>query len=111
MKSMKISIAKDFSPWPVGRHKEDGDTTGEAFREKWLVPELKKASSDFPLIVNLNGAEGYPSSFLEEAFGGLVRKKHHTAAELKKILKIEADDGYKFYRDVIWDYINEASEG
>ncbi len=106
---MKISIAKDFSPWPVGRVREDGDATGEAFREDFLVPKLKESSPASPLIVDLNGAEGYPSAFLEESFGGLVRKKYYTAATLEKILKIEADSGYQFYRDIIWDYINDAS--
>jgi len=105
----KISIAKDFSDVPVGRTRADGEFTGEKFREEFLVPGLKKASSAAPLIVNLNGAEGYPSSFLEEAFGGLVRKGYYTAAQLRDLLKIEADNGYKTYAGIIWDYIDEAS--
>ena len=104
---MKISIAKDFSDVPIGRARSDGPSTGEAFREDWLVPKLRKASANDPLIICLDGAEGYPSSFLEEAFGGLVRNGY-TAADLHKLLKIEAGSGYKTYRDIIWDYIKAA---
>ena len=61
---MRISIARDFSDVPIGRDRADGDFTGEAFREDWLIPKLRKASARDPLIVVLDGAEGYPSSFL-----------------------------------------------
>ena len=105
---MKITIATDFSDVPIGRARKDGDATGEAFREDWLRPYLEKASEDAPLIVDLNGAEGYPSSFLEEAFGGLVRKGYFTAQKLKKILVIEAANGHILYRDIIWEYITNA---
>ena len=105
---MKINIATDFSDIPIGRARKDGDATGEAFREDWLRPNLEKASEGDPLIVNLNGAEGYPAAFLEEAFGGLVRKGYFTAQKLKKILIIEATSGYILYRDIIWEYITNA---
>lgn len=105
---MKITIAKDFSDVPIGRARSDGEFTGEAFREDLLIPRLRKASADDPLVVELDGAEGYPSSFLEEAFGGLVRNAEYTAADLHKLLKIEAGTGYKTYAEIIWDYIDEA---
>ena len=105
---MKINIATDFSDIPIGRTRSDGDVNGEAFREDWLRPNLEKASEGDPLIVNLNGAEGYPASFLEEAFGGLVRKGYFTARKLKKILIIEATSGHILYRDMSWEYIANA---
>lgn len=106
---MKISIAKDFSDVPIGRARSDGDYTGEAFREDYLIPQLRKATANDPLIVELDGAEGYPSSFLEEAFGGLVRHhKEYSADELRRLLKIEAGAGYRTYRNIIWDYIKDA---
>ena len=106
---MKINIAMDFSDIPIGRARSDGDVNGEAFREDWLRPNLEKASKGTPLVVNLNGAEGYPYHFLEEAFGGLVRKGYFTARKLEQILKIEATHGYIVYRDIIWECINEAA--
>ena len=106
---MKISIARDFANAPCGRYRAEGPHTGEAFREDFLVPKLKEANPDNPLIIDINGAEGYTPSFLEEAFGGLVRKHGYTANLLAQILKIEAERGYKLYRNVLWDYIQKAA--
>lgn len=103
-----LSIAEEFSDVPLGRTRDDGDFTGEEFREKLLLPRLKKASADDPLVVVLDGAEGYPSSFLEEAFGGLVRHQYYTPAELRSRMKIEAGAGYRLYADILWEYIDEA---
>ena len=106
---MKINIAKEFSIAPVARFRSDGDCSGEEFREDWLLPKLKQASKSNPLIVDIDDAAGYPYSFLEEAFGGLVRDKHFTADNLKSILKIEAHSGYTMYRAEIWESIKEAA--
>lgn len=65
-----INIANDFSVFPGGRYPSDGKYSGEEFRESILIPALKSEDS---LIVELDGTRGYGSSFLEEAFGGLVR--------------------------------------
>ena len=105
---MKISIATDFHWAPIGESREDGDFSAEAFREDFLLPNLKKASEKDPLVVNLDSAEGYPASFLKEAFGELVSRKYFTAAQLKKLMKIEATGGYKLYARIIQDYIQEA---
>jgi hypothetical protein len=66
----KISIADDFSTVPLGRFPDDSPFNGTTFREIWLIPALAKYQS---IEVDLDRAEGYGSSFLEEAFGGLVR--------------------------------------
>lgn len=65
-----ISIARDFTVYPGGRTPEDGEFSGQEFREKFLVPAFNEDES---VIVDLDGTRGYGSSFLEEAFGGLVR--------------------------------------
>ena len=52
---------------------DDGLHSGERFREELFIPNLGKATKDEPLIVAINGLEGYASSFLEEAFGDVVR--------------------------------------
>ncbi len=69
---MIINIARDFSRFPAGRYVSDGPYSGEAFRNDHLLPALKDAHK---VIVELDGARGYGSSFLEEAFGGAVRTK------------------------------------
>jgi hypothetical protein len=65
-----IRVATDFSRYPAGRYESDGPFSGERFRNDFLIPELAKGTT---LTIELDGARGYGSSFLEEAFGGLVR--------------------------------------
>lgn len=66
-----INIARDFGRFPAGRYETDGPYSGESFREKLLVPALRCGSE--VITVEFDGARGLASSFLEEAFGGLVR--------------------------------------
>ena len=66
-----INVANDFSRYPAGRYVTDGPYSGEKFRERILLPALKESPQK--LIIEFDGARGYGSSFLEEAFGGLVR--------------------------------------
>ncbi len=65
-----INVAKDFSRYPAGRFTSDGPFSGEQFRNEILIPALKSGAH---IIVELDGTRGYGSSFLEEAFGGLIR--------------------------------------
>jgi hypothetical protein len=65
-----LNIAKDFSRYPAGRVTTDGPYSGQKFREEFLEPVIKAGKK---LTIELDGTRGYGSSFLEEAFGGLVR--------------------------------------
>lgn len=67
-----ISIAEDFSRFPSGRYLADGEFTGEKFRQEILVPAL---NNNGVVQVVFDGIAGAGSSFLEEAFGGLIRKE------------------------------------
>ena len=69
----KIFIAKDFSETPGPRYKKDGEYSGEQFRDDILLPKFKECPDGEKIIIDLDGGYGYPSSFLEEAFGGLAR--------------------------------------
>lgn len=66
MKTIKVS---DRYECPGPRYIHLGPSSGEEFKN-WLKKELEK---DCELTVDLDGTEGYGSSFLEEAFGGLIR--------------------------------------
>ena len=102
----RISIGKDFSDTPWGRYPDDGPFSGERFREEMLKPALQ---DHHQLTVFIDDAEGYGSSFLDEAFGGLVRKGYYTPKQLRDGLTIECNDpDYTIYRDLIWKYIDEA---
>lgn len=71
---MEIIIAQDFSDTPGGRKISEGKFSGEAFRDDFLLPKYKEATEkNEKLRINFDGAFGYPPSFLDEAFGGLVR--------------------------------------
>lgn len=102
MTTKLISIAKDFSPFPAGRYLADGPYPGERFRDELLMPALK-AHAD--VTVDLDGTTGFGSSFLEEAFGGLVRKGF-SVDELKRRLHIKSER--QSYEVRIWSYIAGA---
>lgn len=82
-----INIAKDFSKFPAGRNRRDGNYSGEEFRVKHLAPALEKGGE---VVVELDGTLGYGSSFLEEAFGGLIREHNFTSEELLQRLKLKS---------------------
>jgi hypothetical protein len=65
-----VNVAKDFSRHPAGRTEDDGPFSGAAFRKRFLEPALKSGET---ILVDFDGTRGAGSSFLEEAFGGLVR--------------------------------------
>jgi hypothetical protein len=69
-----INIAQDYTDTPGFRHESQGDFSGELFRKKFLEPYFRdedKRRMNIEII--FDGTAGYPTSFLEEAFGGLVR--------------------------------------
>lgn len=103
-----ISIGKDFSPTPIGRYPNDSDYSGELFRNEHLLPALNQ--NDCVEII-IDDAEGYGSSFLEEAFGGLIRHGHYSPSQLESKLKISCSrPAYKIYELLIWKYIHNASK-
>ena len=103
--SVKIDLAKDFSNVPAGRFVGDGPFSGEAFRDRLLVPALARGDE---VIVELDGAEGYGSSFLEEAFGGLIRTKKFKGPDLRARLKLVSEDGSLL--EEAWTYIDRAQQ-
>lgn len=70
----RIIIASDFSDTPGGRYRKDGEFSGEEFRDELLRPAFESLGTNAKLTIDLDGAYGYPVSFLEEAFGGLARQ-------------------------------------
>ena len=102
--SSVINIAEQYSRSPAGRLRTDGPFSGERFREEILVPALQ-ASDDW-LEVDLRGALGFGSSFLEEAFGGLVRNGLYSAEQLHRRLRIKSD--VNLYERRIWAYVRAA---
>lgn len=71
---IKINIAQQFSKTPFGRYATDSPFSAEKFRDEILIPAFKDHPNEV-IVVDFTGVSlGLGSSFLEEAFGGLVRK-------------------------------------
>lgn len=95
-----INLGRDFSRYPAGRYLTDGPYSGEKFRAEFLVPIL--SGSTEKVVIELDGARGLGSSFLEEAFGGLVRLGYSAQDVLKRIdLKSEDASLVKEIEDYI----------
>lgn len=97
-----ISIARDFSPHPAGRYRSDGPYSGETFRDDLLYPALISSAH---VEVDMDGALGYGSSFLDEAFAGLIRKHGLRAKELHDKLNLKCT--VRLFVDRAWQYIDE----
>lgn len=98
-----VNVAKDFTRFPSGRFKKNGDTSGEAFRERFLEPALKAGDQ---ITVELDGTIGYGSSFLEEAFGGLIRSLSLSPSYVYSKLHLVSTDPALL--EEVRGYINDA---
>ena len=88
---MNISVVKEYTDKPGARYESQGSNSGQKFRDTILYSKFLEAiEKNEQLIVNLDGGYGYGSSFLEETFGGLVRR-----------LKKENNDNYKKVSEII----------
>ena len=104
-----VNVAQDFSPVPGGRFDEDGEFNGSRFRREHLVPKLRSCEC---VDVVIDGTEGFGSSFLEEAFGGLIRVEGFSRAELVDRLRIVANDPRSLrYRRKIYSYMGIDHHG
>lgn len=104
-----LTILSDFTEYPGPRYRKDGPFSGEQFREELLQPQLERAARDGrQLKVILDGVAGYGSSFLEEAFGGLVRAgvpPEHIANHLQIVAKTPR---FEHHRLRALQYIQDA---
>lgn len=102
-KIANFDIGIEFNAFPGGRFIADGPASGEEFRDDFLV---KLFEDNDKVIISLDSAMGYGSSFLEEAFGGLVRKKLIEKETLLQKLELESDQDS--IKDSIIQYIKDA---
>ena len=102
---MVYDIAKEYTPYPAGRFKKHGPGSGEGFREK-LVEMLNSGTQTIRLV--MDHTYGYGSSFLEEAFGGLVRVEKITPEKIWQRIEIDTQDAT--LRQEIQDYVRDAAK-
>lgn len=100
-----ISIAEDFSAYPGGRVPADGPYSGQEFRDNILVPVLKDDNTE-KVCIDFDGTRGYGSSFLEEAFGGLIRMSKFSKAQIYK--KFEFKSSRESIIEEVTKYIDDA---
>jgi hypothetical protein len=102
-----VSVADDFSTTPGPRTREEGQYSGELFLDTILKQRFEEAvAANGILLVDLDGTEGYATSFLEAAFGGLVRLHKDPEFVLKRLQFRCFDEPY--LKDEIEGYIREA---
>lgn len=101
----QIDVSTDFSRYPAGRYRADGEFSAEKFREDLLLPALKNADHE-KVVVKLDNVAGYSSSFLEESFGGLIRSNRVSKDEISKRLVLDSEDNNLIQE--IKQYIQEA---
>lgn len=84
---------RDYAVAPGGRYRKDGPFSGEEFRDDILVPQLLAAADrNEDVVVELDGVAGYGSSFLEEVFGGLVRRGVMAQQDIGRVLSVLATE-------------------
>lgn len=80
-----INIGRDFARDLGPRYVKLGPHSGEEFRDDVLIPAFNESEA---LVVTLDDVDGFSASFLEEAFGGIVREFGYERVTSK--LKIES---------------------
>jgi hypothetical protein len=103
-----LVISRDFSATPGSRYIIEGDFSGEALRKEILTNMLQSAIDDnTKLFIDLDGTSGYGTSFLEEAFGGLIRENNYNYQTIcdHVILKSEEEE---YLLDDIDGYLQDA---
>ena len=102
----EFTTSNGLPEFPGGRFREDGPGNGQAFREDHLAPALVDEDNYDRIRVVFDGAPGFGTSFLEEAFGGLVREHGMTPEFLARRLNIVSnDDDLKMYVSRAKQYI------
>lgn len=77
---------------------------------KLLTPRLKAAASAAAILtVDLDGTAGFGTSFLEEAFGGLIRNDGLTLDEVERSLRLLSEEEPSLKAE-IESYLRDAEE-
>jgi len=110
MESIEIRIARDFSPTPGPRYIQEGKNSGEKFRREVLFPKVQEAIvGGINFIVDLDGTDGFGTSFLEESFGGLIRHEGLKYEDIiSKMTLISNEEEY--LKDDVYEYLKDAYE-
>lgn len=101
---VRIDVARDFSTDPFGRYPTHGPDSGQRFRTDFLERPLRNGDH---VLVDIDGVTGLSSSFLDEAFAGLVRQGIVPADRFFEFVTIKSERDPSYIDDVR-DYVTEA---
>lgn len=104
MNSFKIKVVSNFGEKPFGRYPAHGDYSGQEFRKRLLAPALRNHAH---VTIDLTGYNRYGRSFIDEAFGGLVRDEGFTSEKLHSQLKIIHEELPSLV-ELVWARIDKA---
>jgi STAS-like domain of unknown function (DUF4325) len=88
MKEAILKFISIFTDCPGGRLEIHGDHSGQAFREKVLKPALLENDH---VVLDLDGAVGFPSSFIDEVFGLLAQEIGYDKLKAKLEIRLTDD--------------------
>ncbi|MGR5112744.1 STAS-like domain-containing protein [Vibrio jasicida] len=100
-----ILYVKEFTKFPGARYRSLGPSSGEEYRDDILLPAIAEYGED--LVVDLDGVFGYGSSFLEEIFGGCVRKGISPEVMNKIVSNLVSNDDEELISEIS-EYVNDA---
>lgn len=105
MKAEKTLNVAAYTDTPIGRDGLDGPKNGADYRDNYVIPALEEY-----VLVKLDFTEtlGTTPSFLEEIFGGIIRKGIMPAEDLLR--RTEIIYKYDSVKKNVAKYINEASK-
>ncbi len=83
MNTLKVSECGDGYRYQGPRFIKLGPDSGEEFRNVYLIPWLEENKANSNLCVDFDGTVLFTPSFLEECFGGAIRKGFEVVRKLK----------------------------
>lgn len=100
---MRITDYGEDYKYQGPRFRKLGPESGEEFREEHLIPWLKENAGEEELVFDFAGTEVFTPSFMEECFGGAIRKGYK---ELKKKARFENMPDHE--RERLKKYVEQA---
>lgn len=96
---IEIVIVNEFTDTPGARTYEDGPFSGQEFFDKLLKPKFIEAKEQgVKLRIDLDGTNGYASSFINEAFSLLGNE--FGADEVWSLLELKSEEVPKYITKV-----------
>lgn len=100
-----VYVAKEFTPYPSGRYRDDGKYSGEVFRDDVLLTKIKEHDK---IRVCIDDVGTLPSSFWEETWGGMVRMGMSVEEIEKKFDVYTTESELIEYVELFRKFIREA---